>query len=228
MYFIFVQVCKPCNLCVADIDLHVKKTHLKLGVDHRIFKAMNCEQANVAKMSLERYASSDIICPPAQKAAIEFLNEFSNSPYERPSFAKNCRSVKESDIRQYKIKLTEFEHIYETFDGFAVDFQDWMKEILNHSDDASKQIVANLKEIWQSMDVNLNLFPNKLSDTNLLEDRFFIPHFRKLKDFNLKMTRSKKNLKPSTVCTKMSSLRKLIDFSTSRKLYIGNCIYPLF
>ena len=179
----------------------------------------------MTKMSLASYASSDIISPPAQRAATEFLNEFAASPYEKPSFAKNCRSIKESDIRQYKIKLTEFEQIYESFEGFAVDFQNWLKEILNHSDSASKQIVGNLKEIWQSIDVNLNFFPNKLADTNLLEDCFFIPHFRKLKDFNLKMNRSKVNLKPSTVCTKMSSLRKLIDFSTSRKLYIGNYFF---
>ncbi|XP_066924383.1 uncharacterized protein [Clytia hemisphaerica] len=221
------QVCKPCGICVRDIDKHIKRYHGKFGADHLIFKAMNCDIAKVTP--LQNYVKGNLICPPAQNSINECLNDYKNDKaptYKKPSFAINCRDIKESDIRQHKLKtLTDFKHIYDNYRAFSEDFNDWLQHVLNHSPRASKQIVTNLQEIWLSVDPTLTLYPNKLSDTNALEDSFFLPHFTKLKDHNLQMNRSKSQLKPTTLCSKLSSLRKLIEFSTSRQLFLG-LTYP--
>ena len=195
-----------------------------MGVEHLIFKAMSCEQPSVTQTSLQSYVNGDQISPSAKhahKVFVEKLSEEKIRSYKKPSFASNCRDIKESDIRLYKIKSCDFKHLYESFQPFCNDFQDWLKNVLNHSPRASKQIATNLREIWLLLDPTLSLYPNKLADTNMIEDNFFIPYFTKIKDDNLSMNRSKSQLKPTTLSSKLSSLRKMIEFSTSRQLYIG-------
>lgn len=174
---------------------------------------MNCKTAVVKPLQCENVDGSI----PSLHREISI----SSPTFSKPSFATKCRAIKECDIRQHKIKSLEFTHMYDDFKSFSEDFENWLRQILNHSTRAAKQIVTNLHEIWSSVDPDLSLYPNKLSNTNALEDQFFLPRFMKIQSNNLEMNRSKVSIKPTTLSSKLSSLRKVIEFSASRQLYIG-------
>lgn len=216
-HFYFAQVCIPCNRCIADIDKHIKKFHHKVGVDHIIFKKMNCKTAVIKPLQCESVDGNSLFLHKGNSTS----SQSEAPPFKKPSFAAKCRTIKESDIRVHKIKSNEFKHMYDDFKDLSEDLENWLRHVLNHSNRAAKQIVTNLHEIWSSVDSNLSLYPNKLSDTNALEDNFFLPRFMKIQSNNLEMNRSKHSIKPTTLTSKLSSLRKLIEFSTSRQLYIG-------
>uniref|UniRef100_A0A7M5X115 Uncharacterized protein n=2 Tax=Clytia hemisphaerica TaxID=252671 RepID=A0A7M5X115_9CNID len=65
-----------------------------------------------------------------------------------------------------------------------------------------------------------SLYPNMLADSALLEDKFFLPLFIKIRN-NSKNGVQNNDLKPSTVMGRLSSIKLLLDFVTSRRLYIG-------
>ena len=116
---------------------------------------------------------------------------------------------------------------YGNCQDFFADFQRWLEVSNSSTTNSAKQIVSNLKEIWQKLDPHCNVTPNKLASYEDLEDVYFLPIFMNLKENIRRTDNSRKFLKASTIMGKLGSLRHLIRFLKSREIFLGNFSYQL-
>ena len=123
--------------------------------------------------------------------------------------------------KEFKLGRERFAFHYKTFDQMIQDFEKWVSVANAKTEKVAKQTANNLKEIWLRIDSRLSLYPNKLASLNDIEDNFFLPLYIKIRE-NAKTEIPNKDLKPSTVMGKLSSIRSLLDFITSRDIFIGN------
>lgn len=61
------------------------------------------------------------------------------------------------------------------------DFVTWLKKSNSKSKKAADQILSSVKLVWKALDSEMELSPNKLTDVDVLEEKFFIPHFETAK-----------------------------------------------
>ena len=85
----------------------------------------------------------------------------------------------------------EFKYYYEKSEDTIEDFFKWLVQTCSKSKEISQPIVKNVETIWKTLDKSMSLAPNALADTELLEDRYFVPHLKKLKVASILSFRSK-------------------------------------
>ncbi|XP_066924389.1 titin homolog isoform X3 [Clytia hemisphaerica] len=209
------KVCKKCNICVERFSKHLKNSHQNELKKVKCIKKLTKRLAEKPKISIIGKQNND-----DEESTLSSSSESDDSGDYGGylSIIRHSKKLTERKLRNYKIEKEKFSFIYLTFRNLKADFLRWVSLI--KTEDGAKQAASNLEKVWLCVDPKLSLLPNMLANLAILEDNFFLPAFLKIKA-NSKKGIPNKDLKPSTVMGRLSSLKLLLDFVSSRRLYIG-------
>ncbi|XP_066934202.1 uncharacterized protein [Clytia hemisphaerica] len=210
------RVCKKCNICVERFTKHLQNSHKKQVQKEKCIKKLTKRLSSEPKITIIQHEVRSDQTSTSSDSDSEKSESYELGGYM--SVIKNSKKLSERKKRELKIQKGNFCFLYETYDKLATDFITWVTLI--KTEKGAKQAASNLSKVWKCIDSELSLYPNMLADSALLEDKFFLPLFIKIRN-NSKNGVQNNDLKPSTVMGRLSSIKLLLDFVTSRRLYIG-------
>ena len=84
--------------------------------------------------------------------------------------------------------------------------------------DNAKQHCTAVRNIWSDVDPYMQLHPNALVESNLIEERFFMPKKEELiRNKDLEPWEQSHYIQAPTIVSKLQSLKKLYWISTEQK-----------
>ena len=97
-----------------------------------------------------------------------------------------------------------------------------MQKFQDRKEKPSTQYIVDIRDIWNSVDKSMCLFPNGLKVNDIIESCFFLPQKRKLvenKDNDIDGQASQ--IQAKTIQAKLTSLIRFLEFLEDLSIYAG-------
>jgi hypothetical protein len=122
----------------------------------------------------------------------------------------------------FQLDKDAFHFYYQSADELFRDFEKWLVVANNNTLSQAKIYKNAVVEILTCCDSTLTLHPNALTNSNVLEDRYFSLHFKKIQ-LNSKLGEldQTKVMSCHTLYNRLVSLCLLFRFSEARNVYFG-------
>ena len=69
---------------------------------------------------------------------------------------------------------------YDTADLLLKDYLEYMQKFQDRKEKPALQYISDIKDVWNTVDKSMCLFPNELAEHEMIESCFFLPQKRKL------------------------------------------------
>ena len=222
-------VCILCKVVQGNIESHLIKCHHILSGSSQIkFFINDCKQYLITNPILWRQTPI-----PTELSAISITQQSSEKYIEHDCTMSELPSVENTSNNKihltkefmeiYNIRMEDFKFYFNNAENALNSFETNCIVTRDISPDQSRMYKNNITNIWRAVDNTLSIFPNSLSDLNLIKDKWLDPNIMRLKSQlkNPLIERGDTFYQASTLRSKLLCVSYFFDFSLSEYCYIG-------
>ena len=163
---------------------------------------------------------------PTKKCKLVQSNELKTFSRESENSLKhlvsNSSVLTDSKRRTYQLDKDAFNYYYTSADELFRDFEKWLVVANNNTLSQAKSYKNAVVEILTCCDSTLTLHPNVLTNSNVLEDKYFSFHFKNIqRNAKLSELDQTKVMSCHTLSNRLINLCLLFRFSEARNVYFG-------
>ena len=236
------NICSICNTVQDRIDKHLVRHHNMVPGSSELIKAKNEMRLHTsnskAKDELIKEPPTDnptaslpAITTPTKLKTLKQSNTVSKkfqargkaiiSPStKQTTVLKRAKNLTLEQKRIWKITTEGWRRYHDNSIDTLTDFALWCQKCDGQKKTTADQNVQRVKKLWQAVDPTMNIFPNKLSNSENIEDFYFLPFYDKIV-VALNDQHKTATIQPSTIKACFSSFNCYLRFLKTRFIYIG-------
>ena len=109
---------------------------------------------------------------------------------------------------------------YESSDLLLEDYLEYMQKFQDCKEKYALQYILDIKDVWKSVDKSMCLFPNGLTEHEMIESCFFLPQKRKLiENKDKEVHKQDSHIQAKTIKSKLDNAVRLLKFLEDRSIF---------
>ena len=208
---------------------------INLTLTHKIFRKSKRKQIK-AKLQIKKKTTNEEndkdektkpnMCKSSSSSEIRLRGRYVAAVVDEREYItllKNKLPLTKPKKIEYGLPLTTtLKFHYESADLLLEDYLEYMQNFQDRKEKSFLQYILDIKDVWNSVDKSMCLFPNGHKEHEMIESSFFLPQKRRLIENKGKEPHEQDcHIEAKTIKSKLDSVIRLLKFLEDRSIFAG-------